>query len=162
MSEMNDLLRSRPRSVPSNRTPPEPGAYTRKVILHGELIWKLLERNPGGLTMLDLIELTELTRAQIRKAFEYIRDIFAGSNDQPIVYLPGKHRNVYKLNVDELESKEDLQRRLATWMIQIKRARTAVAQPSVVKFGQSDAFRRLARHMNVVEEDLNDLLVSTG
>ncbi len=132
--------------------------YLKKVIDHGQLIWDLLARNPGGLTMGDLIELSELTRAQVRKAFEYIRDIFAGENDQPIVYLPGKHRNVYKLNVDEMESDEDLRRRLAAWMIQIRRARTAVAQPSIAKFGQQITFKRLARHMSVVEEDLSDLL----
>jgi hypothetical protein len=132
--------------------------YTKKVILHGEVIWKLLERNPGGLTMEDLTELAELSRAQVRKAFEYIRDIFAGQNDQPIIYLPGKHRNIYKLNVDPMESEEDLRRRLGVWVIQIRRARTAVAQPSMAKFGQPAEFRRLSRHMSLVEEDLADLL----
>jgi hypothetical protein len=136
--------------------------YSKKVIAHGTNVWDLLAKNPGGLTMADLMELTELSRAQVRKAFEFIRDIFAGQNDQPVVYLPGKHRNVYKLAVNELESDEDLQRRLATWQLQIQRARTAVAQPSVAKFGQDATFKRLARHMAVVEEDLADLLNGIG
>jgi hypothetical protein len=134
------------------------GVYSKKVINHGHLVWDLLARNLGGLTMADLMELSDLSRAQIRKAFDFIRDVFASQNDQPIVYLPGKHRNVYKLNVNELESDEDLRRRIATWQLQIQRARTAVAQPSMAKFGQQAGFKRLARHMAVVEEDLADLL----
>ena len=133
-------------------------AYTKKVINHGHLVWDLLARNPGGLTMADLMELSDLSRAQVRKAFEFIRDVFANQSDQPIVYLPGKHRNVYKLTINELESDEDLRRRIATWRLQIQRARTAVAQPSVAKFGQVANFKRLSRHMEMVEEDLADLL----
>jgi hypothetical protein len=136
--------------------------YTKKVIDHGTLVWDLLAKNPGGLSMGDLIELAELSRAQVRKAFEFIRDIFAGQNDQPIIYIPGRHRNIYKLNTDAVESHEDLRRRIATWRLQIQRARTAVAQPSVAKFGQDATFKRLARHMAVVEEDLADLLNGIG
>jgi hypothetical protein len=138
------------------------GEYSKKVITHGELIWTALERNPGGLSMSDLLELTELTRAQIRKAFTYIRDVFAGQSDQPIIYIPGRHKNIYKLNVNAWESREDLQRRIATWALQIRCARTAVAQPSMAKFGQDATFRRLNRHMQVVEEDLADLLNGIG
>jgi hypothetical protein len=136
--------------------------WARGTIDRGNLIWVLLERNPGGLTMVDLVELSGLSRAQIRRSFEWIRDIFAGEQDQPIIYLPGKHRNVYKLNQDALESDEDLRRRVQVWAIQIRRARTAVAQPSIAKFGQSAGFRRLNRHMAMVEEDLRDLLDDIG
>lgn len=136
----------------------EKGKYTRKVIEHGNIVWRCLELNSGGLTMADLEELSELSRAQIRKAFEYIRDIFAGQADQPIVYLPGKHRNIYKLNVDPVESEEDLRRRVATWQLQIKRARTAVAEPSLARFGQTTKLRRLTRHMANIEEDLTDIM----
>src|SRR5215211_4879785 len=134
----------------------ERGQYTRKVINNGQIVWDLLAKNPGGLTMHDLMELSELTRAQIRKAFDYIRDIFAQENDQPIIYIPGKHKNVYKLTDSVLESEDDLRRRIAVWIIQIKRARTAIAQPSMAKFGQPAEFKRLTRHMGVVEEDLAD------
>lgn len=140
----------------------ERGKYTRKVINHGQIIWDLLARNPGGLTLADLMELSELSRAQIRKAFDYIRDIFANENDQPIIYIPGKHKNVYKLTVNALESEDDLRRRIAVWVIQIKRARTAIAQPSMARFGQVTEFKRLTRHMAVVEEDLADLLNGIG
>jgi hypothetical protein len=141
---------------------PARGEYAKKVVEHGQLIWDLLARNPGGLTMDDLTELTELTRAQVRKAFEWIRDVFAGQNDQPIIYIPGKNKNVYKLNVDPMESETDLRRRLSTWALQIQRARTAIAQPSMAKFGQATEFKRLTRHMAVVEEDLTDLLNHVG
>lgn len=136
----------------------ERGKYSRKVTIHGEVVWRLLELNPGGLTMDDLIELSELTRSQIRKAFEYIRDLFAASNDQPIIYVPGRHKNVYKLAVDQVESDYDLIRRVATWRIQIRRARTATAQPAMAKFGESVPLRRLNRHLNAVEEDLADIM----
>jgi hypothetical protein len=141
---------------------PQRGEYTRKVINHGQIVWDLLAKNPGGLTMTDLIELSELTRAQVRKAFDYIRDIFANEQDQPIIYIPGKHKNVYKLTANALESEDDLRRRIAVWIIQIKRARTAIAQPSMAKFGYGTEFKRLTRHMGVVEEDLADLLDHVG
>jgi hypothetical protein len=141
----------------------EKGGYARKTETHGQVVWDLLAKNPGGLTMTDLIELSELTRAQIRKAFEWIRDLFATEQDQPIIYVPGKHKNVYKLTVDPLESDADLRRRIAVWAIQIKRARTAIAQPSAARFEvQAPLFRRLSRHMAVVEEDLTDLLNGLG
>ncbi len=139
------------------------GQYSRKVEAHGEIVWRLLEKNPGGLTMVDLMELSELTRAQVRKAFEYIRDLFADANDQPIIYIPGRHKNVYKLAVVPLESDDDLRRRIATWKLQIGRARKAIAQPSAAKWPtQAPLFRRLGRHMAVVEEDLADLLNGIG
>ena len=137
----------------------ERGEYTKKVQEHGEIVWLLLERNPGGLTMADLIELSELSRAQIRKAFNFIRDLFASAHDQPIIYIPGKNKNVYKLTMDAVESDADLRRRVATWKLQIKRARTAIAQPSAVKFPDSELlFKRASRHMAMVEEDLADIL----
>jgi len=145
------------------------GHYSRKVIKNGEVVWSLLERNPGGLTMQDIVELstvdydTPLTRAQVRKAFEYIRDVFANQNDQPIVYLPGKNRNIYKLNIDPLDSEEDLRRRLAVWSLQIRRARTAVGLPSMAKFPNwGIRTKRLIRHMQVVEEDLAELASELG
>ena len=135
------------------------GQYSRKVETHGELVWRLLEQNPGGLTLADLVELSELSRAQVRKAFEYIRDLFADANDQPIIFIPGRHHNIYKLATVSLESDDDLRRRIATWRVQIKRARTAIAQPSAAKWPDAaPLFRRLGRHMAVVEEDLADLL----
>jgi predicted transcriptional regulator len=136
----------------------ERGKYTRKVVGHGQIVWDLLANNPGGLTMNDLTELAELTRAQVRKAFDYIRDIFANENEQPIIYIPGKHKNVYKLTATALETEDDLRRRISIWAIQIKRARTAIAQPAMAKFGALGDFKRLNRHMGVVEEDLADLL----
>jgi hypothetical protein len=136
--------------------------YSSKVVDHGHLIWDLLARNPGGLTMIDLVELSELTQAQIRKAFEFIRDVFAADKAQPIIYIPGKHKNVYKLTDNAVESGDDLRRRIAIWVLQIQRARTAVAQPSMARFGQVTEFKRLARHMEVVEEDLADLLNHIG
>jgi hypothetical protein len=141
----------------------ERGQYSRKVEAHGETVWRLLEQNPGGLTLADLMELSELTRAQVRKAFEYIRDLFADAQDQPIIFIPGRHHNIYKLAVVPLESDDDLRRRLNTWRVQIRRARTAIAQPSASRWPDAaPLFRRLGRHMAVVEEDLADLLNGLG
>lgn len=138
-------------------------AYARKTATNGQLVWDLLAKNPGGLTMNDLVELSELTRAQVRKAFEWIRTLFANDQAQPIVFIPGKHKNIYKLATDPLDSDDDLRRRIATWSLQIKRARTAIAQPSAAKWPEmAPRFRRLSRHMAVVEEDLTDLLNHAG
>jgi hypothetical protein len=138
-------------------------AYYAKTIAHGQVVWDLLADNPGGLTMVDLTELSGLTRAQVRKAFEWIRDIFASDQDQPIIYQPGRHRNVYKLAVDPLESEDDVRRRLAVWKLQIRRVRTAITGPSAARWPEhADRFRRLSRHLGVAEEDLNDLLNHTA
>jgi hypothetical protein len=134
------------------------GHFTKKVIDHGNTVWIALEQNPGGLTMADLTELCELSQAQIRKAFEYIRDIFASDQQQPIVFIPGRHKNVYKLAVQPVESEDDLRRRIATWALQIKRARTAIAQPSMAKFGRTVTLQRVTRYMEVLEGELGNLL----
>lgn len=131
--------------------------YSAKVIEHGHLVWDLLAANPGGLSMDDLVELTELSQSQIARAFQYIRDEWAGEQEQPIIYQPGK-RNVYKLNTVAVESRDDVRRRIHTWGVQIRRVRTAIVHPSVAKFGDDPGFRALNRHMQMVEEDLADLM----
>jgi hypothetical protein len=101
----------------------------------GNLVFDALANNPGGLTMVDLVELTGLTRNQIRSGMIYVREILAGEHGQPIIFQPGKHKNLYKLAAVRVETEEDLRRRCATWLLQIRRAKSAVADPAAIKFG---------------------------
>lgn len=133
--------------------------FTNKVKVNGSNLWDALASYPGGLDMADLKELTGLSHAQIRRSFEWIREVFANENDQPLVFIPGK--NIYKLNTDSEESWDDMRRRIAIWETQVMRARRAVAEPSVAKFGLSTEFKRLARDMKRVEEDLADILLQS-
>ena len=140
----------------------ERGKYTTKVVGHGQMVWDALAENPGGCTMVDLIELTKLTRGQVRKAFEYIRDIFATDQDQPIIYIPGKHRNVYKLAEDRMETQDDYLRRLASWRIQFSRVRTAIMLPAIGKWGDSFHLGRINHYMENAERELAYLVEDLG
>jgi hypothetical protein len=140
----------------------ERGKYSIKVINHGQEVWDHLAANPGGLSMKDLTELTKLTQGQVRKAMEYIRDIFATSKDQPIIFIPGRRLNLYKLTDSPVETQDDLLRRLAIWRIQIQRARTAIAMPGMAKFNGMAELHLLTEHMGYTERMLDVLLTKVA
>jgi hypothetical protein len=82
-----------------------------------EAIYQALEEHPGGLNMRMLLEATELTPSQYRRAYDWTLDTF----EEPIWVKNYIDREwVYLLPEDHRACKEDWQRTIKT---QVTRAR---------------------------------------
>jgi hypothetical protein len=123
----------------------------------GDLLFGFLTENDA--TRAEACETLGMTDSQFYTALEYIRDTLAGARTSPVIYDPKTYR--YSLALSEVSqgAVRDYEiHRLRCMATQLRRLRTGTAAPAARLWDQNVNIRRLLRHLEGAEEELDLLL----